>query len=115
MVGGYGYWVRTTVVETIETVIPPVLPTSVLPTVPIVAGWNLVGVVDAEQHDVGADEAAHDADEYLTSLGGNWRVAYSFETQQNSWAKLLPKAEDANVQNGKGYWLWNVAPGTLVP
>ena len=29
--GGYGYWVRSSVVETIETVIPPVLPTSVLP------------------------------------------------------------------------------------
>ena len=115
MVGGYGYWVRTTVVETIETVIPPVLPTSVLPTVRIVAGWNLIGIVDPEQYDVDNDKAKHDADEYLTSLGNNWRVAYSFETQQNSWAKLLPKAEDANVQNGKGYWLWNVAPGTLVP
>ena len=115
MVGGYGYWVRTTVVETIETVIPPVLPTSVLPTVRIVAGWNLIGIVDPEQYDVDNAKAAHDADEYLTSLGKNWRVAYSFETQQNSWAKLLPNAADANVQNGKGYWLWNVAPGTLVP
>ena len=49
IVGGYGYWVRTTAVETIETVIPPILPTSNLPTVPVISGWNLLGVVDAEQ------------------------------------------------------------------
>ena len=115
IVGGYGYWVRTTVVETVETVIPPVLPTSVLPTVPIVAGWNLVGVVDAEQHGVDTTGAEHKAGEYLTSLGKNWRVAYSFETQQNRWNKLLPSESAGVMENGKGYWLWNVAPGVLVP
>ena len=79
---------------------------------PIVAGWNLVGVVDAEQDDVGA---AHLAGDYLTSLGKNWRVAYSYETQQNSWKKLLPSNGEAELENGRGYWLWNVAPGVLVP
>ncbi len=119
IVGGYGYWVRTTAVETIETVIPPNLPTSVLPTVPVVSGWNLVGVVDAEQRPV--DEGVgEDADEYLTSLGGQWRVAYSFETQLNTWNKVLPDGENAlgephMMLNGKGYWLWNTRPGTLVP
>ncbi len=116
--GGYGYWVRTSVVETIETVIPPVLPTAVLPTVPIVAGWNLVGVVDAEQRAMGED-AHFDADEYLTSLGNNWRVAYAYETQVNAWEKLLPApktdAQQYDVENGRGYWLWNTSPGTLVP
>ena len=114
--GGYGYWVRTTVVETIETVIPPTLPTSVLPTVPIVAGWNLVGVVDAAQRAIGED-IGEDADEYLTSLKNSWRVAYSFETQLNQWAKILPN--DTTVEpvmlNGSGYWLWNTRAGTLVP
>ncbi len=116
--GGYGYWVRTTVVETIETVIPPTLPTSNLPTVPIISGWNLVGVVDAQQREV--DEGVgEDADQYLTSLGNNWRVAYSFETQLNRWEKLIPDGGTADAPhmmlNGKGYWLWNSAPGTLVP
>ena len=115
IVGGYGYWVRTSVVEDIETVIPPILPTAVLPTVPIVAGWNLVGVVDAEQHDVDTAGAEHNAGEYLTSLGRNWRVAYSYETQQNSWKKLLPSDDAGVMENGSGYWLWNVAPGVLVP
>ena len=117
--GGYGYWVRTTAIETIETVIPPILPTSNLPTVPVISGWNLLGVVDAEQDDAGA---SHDADEYFTSLPA-WRVAYSFETQQNRWMKLLPNGTDGTgesaephmVANGKGYWLWSSRPGTLVP
>ena len=116
--GGYGYWVRTTVVEDIETVIPPTLPTSVLPTVPIVAGWNLVGVVDAAQRKVGED-SNFDADEYLTSLKGTWRVAYGFKTQLNRWDKLLPAPDkDADqflMENGKGYWLWNTRSGILVP
>ena len=119
IVGGYGYWVRTTAVEDIETVIPPILPTSNLPTVPVISGWNLLGVVDAEQADVGDDDASHDADEYFTSLNV-WRVAYSFETQQNRWMKLLPEGKDADgnphmVANGKGYWVWSTRPGTLVP
>ena len=113
--GGYGYWVRTTVVETIETVIPPTLPTSVLPTVPIISGWNLVGVVDAAQRSPGED-VGEDADEYLTSLKGQWRVAYSFHTQLNQWEKLLPNPGEENLMlNGKGYWLWNTKPATLVP
>ncbi len=116
IVGGYGYWVRTTAVETVETVIPPILPTSNLPTVPVVSGWNLLGVVDAEQRDAGATD---DADEYFTSLNA-WRVAYSFETQQNRWAKLLPEGDNPDgtehtVENGKGYWVWSSRPGTLVP
>ena len=112
---GYGYWVRTTAVETIETVIPPSLPTSVLPTVPVISGWNLLGVVDAEQRpSSGTNAGTEDADEYFTSLP-NWRVAYSFQTQQNRWAKLLPSQADANVENGRGYWVWSSRPGTLVP
>jgi hypothetical protein len=120
IVGGYGYWIRTTAVETVETVIPPNLPTSVLPTVPVISGWNLLGVVDADQTKVDAETGAtQDADEYFTSLNV-WRVAYGFETQQNRWSKLLPDGQDADalpheVANGKGYWVWSTRPGTLVP
>ncbi|MXX98304.1 MAG: hypothetical protein F4Y58_00125 [Gammaproteobacteria bacterium] len=115
--GGYGYWVQTTAIETISTVIPPIAPgQSDLPTVPVISGWNLLGVVDAAQRKAGATE---DADEYFTSLPA-WRVAYSFETQQNRWAKLLPDGEEADgtehtVANGRGYWVWSSRPGTLVP
>ena len=115
IVGGYGYWVRTSVVETIATVIPPNLPTSVLPTVPVISGWNLLGVVDAEQRPSSGNNAGvQEAKQYFTSLP-NWRVAYSFNTQQNQWMKLLPSQADGTVANGKGYWVWSSTPGTLVP
>ena len=110
IVGGYGYWVRTTAVESISTVIPPIAPTTTLPTVPVVSGWNLLGVIDAEQRKAGTTE---DADQYLTSLSA-WRVAYGFNTQVNQWTKLLPGTTDT-VANGKGYWVWSTTPGTLVP
>ena len=109
--GGYGYWVRTTALESISTVIPPILPTDNLPSVPVVSGWNLLGVVDARQRKAGTTE---DADQYFTSLDV-WRVAYSFNTRLNSWTKLLPEAADNDVENGKGYWVWSTNPGTLVP
>ena len=109
--GGYGYWVRTTALESISTVIPPILPTDNLPSVPVVSGWNLLGVVDARQRKAGTTE---DADQYFTSLDV-WRVAYSFNTRLNSWTKLLPGTDDNNVENGKGYWVWSTNPGTLVP
>ena len=113
--GGYGYWVRTAVVETIATVIPPILPTSNLPTVSVISGWNLLGVVDAEQKPVHAD-SKFIANNYFVSLP-NWRVAYTFETRQNRWMKLLPgnTTDPSEVFNGKGYWVWSSTPGTLVP
>ena len=120
IVGGYGYWVRTTAVETVEVVIPPILPTSNLPTVPVISGWNLLGVVDAKQRpSSGVNAGTTDADDYFTSLNV-WRVAYSFQTQLNQWSKLLPDGTSANdephiVENGKGYWVWSTRPGTLVP
>ncbi|MCH7608514.1 MAG: hypothetical protein IIC94_08135, partial [Chloroflexi bacterium] len=50
---GPGYWVFTTAFEDIETLIPERYPATVLPTVDIVGGWNLVGIVDLAQADAG--------------------------------------------------------------
>ena len=113
IVGGYGYWVQTSVVEDIEVIIPPASPTQVLPSVPVVSGWNLLGVVDVDQAKEGTED---NADQYFTSLN-SWRVAYSYDTQMNNWSKLIPKVENepAMVKNGKGYWVWVTKAGKLVP
>ena len=120
MAGGYGYWVQTTAAETITAVIPPTLPNQVLPTVPITSGWNLVGVIDAAQRAVDPDEAVNDPDKYFVNV--SWRVAYGFETEGSRWVKILPKpsgtddgANDTQIKNGSGYWLWSTEPGVLVP
>ena len=130
MEGGYGYWIQTDQFESIETLIPEVDPASTLPTVPVAGGWNLLGVIDVRQAKAGDSPLEKsEADDYFTSIP--WRVAYSFETIQNAWTKLIPEAtaqvddpdssdEDATIDtveivNGKGYWVWSSEPGTLVP
>ena len=117
MAGGYGYWVQTTAAETITAVIPPTLPNQVLPTVPITSGWNLVGVIDAAQR---GTSAVNDPDKYFVNV--SWRVAYGFETEGSRWVKILPKpsgtddgANNTQIKNGSGYWLWSTEPGVLVP
>ena len=114
IVGGYGYWVQTSVVEDIEVIIPPASPTQVLPSVPVVSGWNLLGVVDVHQRPVDEMAAMQMADQYFISLN-SWRVAYSYNTRLNNWMKLIPDDSDANVKNGKGYWVWVTKAGKLVP
>ena len=133
MEGGYGYWIQTDGFESIETLIPEVDPASTLPTVPVAGGWNLLGVIDVRQAAAGKSPLGKsEADDYFTSVP--WRVAYSFETIENAWTKLIPEsgivADDLTaaqkdeddycgrrdeIVNGKGYWVWSSEPGTLVP
>ena len=133
MEGGYGFWIQTDQFESIETLIPEVDPASTLPTVPVAGGWNLLGVIDVRQAKAGDSPLEKsEADAYFTSIP--WRVAYSFETIQNAWTKLIPEVtaqvdneatDDPNdtmddpdaveIANGKGYWVWSSEPGTLVP
>ena len=134
MEGGYGFWIQTDQFESIETLIPEVDPASTLPTVPVAGGWNLLGVIDVRQAKAGDSPLLKsEADDYFTSIP--WRVAYSFETIQNAWTKLIPEVtaqvdneateDDLNdtiddpsaveIANGKGYWVWSSEPGTLVP
>ena len=116
IVGGYGYWIQTTAFEKVSARIPETDTSSVLPTARVTEGWNLLGVVDVEQASAGSspsDDA--DADNYFANL--SWSVAYSYDTRQNDWTRILPKTDSANnaIKNGKGYWVWATAPGTLVP
>ena len=90
MEGGYGFWIQTDQFESIETLIPEVDPASTLPTVPVAGGWNLLGVIDVRQAKAGDSPLGKsEADAYFTSIP--WRVAYSFETIQNAWTKLIPE------------------------
>ena len=118
MVGGYGYWVQTTVFEAISATIPSADPTDVLPSVPVIAGWNLLGVVDIAQGDAGDPPIGkEEADDYFVSI--DWRVGYYFRNETNDWQKIVPDAEPSDggeeILNGKGYWIWSIRPGKLVP
>lgn len=109
LVAGQGYWVFTTAFESIEALIPLPDPSSILPTVEVVGGWNLLGVVDLAQNDEGFDIGT--PDEYLASIDA--LVVYSYDTQANAWTRLDNGATEMEV--GSGYWVWANKAGTLVP
>ncbi len=117
IVGGYGYWVQTTAFESISTQIPETDTSSVLPTARVIEGWNLLGVVDVLQDDPGEPPSGGaDPDDYFGNFP--WKVAYSFNTSTNEWSKSIPAPKTLNedgIYNGKGYWVWSTAAGTLVP
>ena len=117
IVGGYGYWVQTTAFESIRTLIPETDTSSTLPTADVIEGWNLLGVVDVKQAKAGDEPSGGgDPDDYFGNIA--WKVAYSFDTDDNTWSKSIPdtKAKDEKgINNGKGYWVWSTAAGTLVP
>lgn len=106
----HAYWVNTTSSSPIKTLLKtPTLGAAILPSIAVVAGWNLVPVVDLGQ------QAAGDlmtAGTYLGSIG--WKVAYGFGTtgNTNAWERV---ATGDNIETGKGYWVWASADGTLVP
>ena len=127
--GGYGYWVHARTFESVETMLSEVDPAGTLPTVPVTAGWNLLGVLDIFQNDMddppgekNADgeftSANYEADNYFSSIA--WKVAYTYDTRHSLWIKSTPENPDPEggpkeIMNGKGYWVWSPAPNTLVP
>ncbi len=130
IIGGFGYWVHARTFESVETMLAEVDPAGTLPTVPVTAGWNLLGVLDIFQNDEGdapgetvKDEEAGtttigdgEADNYFSSIP--WRVSYAYNTTHSQWEKTVPDVNDnadKEVLNGKGYWVWSPTPGTLVP
>ena len=100
----YGYWVRTSAVEVLDLLVIPVGSHGSRPTIRLTEGWNLVGVIDIEQHAVGSAGAVHDADEYFQALCP-WK-AYGYVAGAGGWEQLLPESTPpAIVENGRGYWL----------
>ena len=126
--GGYGYWIHARTFSTVETMLAEVDPAATLPTVPVTAGWNLLGVLDIFQNaedtppggkatDGSIPAGNHEADNYFGSIP--WRVAYTYDTTKSLWIKTTPKdgagSDPMEILNGKGYWVWSPTPATLVP
>ena len=114
LTGTRAYWIQTGAFTPIRTLIPERDTATVLPTISVVAGWNLLPVVDLQQGRAGGPPGGGDAvsaASYFSSI--NWTVAYTFDTQSNAWEKLTKVG--GNVVNGKGYWVWVTGSGTLVP
>jgi len=107
---GHAYWVNTTSAAPIKTLLGvPSLAQAILPTIPVVTGWNLLPIVDLEQTAAGD---LRTAGTYFTSI--TWKVVYGYGTTgfTGRWERV---ATGDNVETGRGYWVWASAAGTLVP
>jgi hypothetical protein len=109
---GAGYWIQTGAFTAMSTMIPERDPSQVLPTYPVVAGWNLLGVVDLALRLPGVSTIS--ADTYLASI--TWTVAYTFDTQSNAWTKIVKASSPAGtLNNGQGAWVWSEKKDVLAP
>ena len=110
---GLAYWIRTTSFQTLDVDIPKPTPgatTTLLPTIPISQGWNLVPVLDVDGDFELAEQTAED--NYFSGLtSGTIAAIYTYDTVTNSWANVA----ETGVKLGKGYWVYATKPGVIVP
>ena len=115
----HAYWVSTTTFESIEVeVVQLGAGAAIPPSITLVAGWNLVPVVNVSGDAAGVDVDGVtdgiqlDADAYFGST--SWVTAYTWDTQAEQWVKVLP-GTFKQVTVGKGYWVYVTEDGILVP
>ena len=110
---GLAYWIRTTSFQTLDVDIPKPTPgatTTLLPTIPISQGWNLVPILDVDGDFELAEQTAED--NYFSGLtSGTIAAIYTYDTVTNSWANVA----ETGVKLGKGYWVYATKPGVIVP
>ena len=98
--GGWGYWVLTSVAETIEAP----LTTTPGPFSRCTNGWQLEGVVDMELRPTGTKV---DADDYFHErFYGDWKVAYRFDAAAVQWDEPIRPDSGGTLETGAGYWVW---------
>jgi hypothetical protein len=106
---GLAYWVRTSGFEPLDVTVPGARggTNQVLPTFRLVAGWNLLPVID-----VTGDKAAGDSisKDYLAGL--DIQRIYEYRPTLDRFEEV---ADDNDLEVGKGYWVWVDSAGTVVP
>jgi hypothetical protein len=100
----HGYWLRSANFLPISVDIPDVGYSSLLPTVTLVKGWNLVPVLDLQLRDAGTTYT-----DYFYAAGVV-QVAYTYDPTTNSWTATT---DDAII--GNGYWAYASGPGAIIP
>ena len=108
-----GYWVNSTKFQKLEVALKTLRAGQVVslpPSLRIVAGWNLVPVVDVTGTKASGDTVA--ASEYLRSLSGVTRV-YTFDTILNQFT--LVNHEEDDLSYGMAYYLYSTKKDNLVP
>jgi len=108
---GKAYFVTTTAKTTAKAMLeaPGV---ALPPTVPLLQGFNAVGFWNIDD-----SSSTADMDAYLSSV--SWSVAYAFDpTPGAGWEVIRPDgnlSDDVEAAEGKGYFVYLTADGTLTP
>ena len=107
---GRAYWVQTPSFEGVDVDIPKqAVGAQILPTIAIAQGWNLIPILDVD-----GDFELSDAEGYNYFSGlseGSVTGIYTFNTITNSWLSVA----EADVEIGKGYWIYATDAGVIVP
>ena len=106
---GLAYWVRTTGFESLDVTVPGARggTNQVLPTFRLVAGWNLLPVIDVTGNKAAGDSISKD---YLGGLV--FQRIYEYTPTLDRFDEV---ADDNDLKVGKGYWVWVDSAGTVVP
>ena len=107
---GRAYWIQTPSFEGVKVDIPKqAVGAQILPTIAIAQGWNLIPILDVD-----GDFELSDAEGYNYFSGlseGSVTGIYTFNTITNSWLSVA----QADVEIGKGYWIYATDAGVIVP
>ena len=109
---GSAYWIKTGSFQALEVDIPKPTPgsRSLLPTIEISQGWNLVPILDVDGDFELAEQTA--SDNYFSGITeGSIAAIYTYNTVTNSWTSVAK----TGVELGKGYWVYATEPGVIVP
>ena len=118
---GTAYWIKTGAFQALDVDIPKPTPgsLSLLPTISISQGWNLVPILDVDGDFELAEQTADD--NYFSGLtAGSVAAIYTYNTVTNSWTSVDASKDDPDdlsegVKLGKGYWVYATKPGVIVP
>ncbi len=102
------YWIFTDAFDSLKVDVTAIGGGEVrpLPAVNLVAGWNLLPVLDVS----GSAAFGDGVDDYGRLSAGRFVQTYSYDSTSDRFEVL-----DGGVQVGRGYWVYMNVAGTLVP
>jgi hypothetical protein len=122
---GKGYYVECDAFAELEVIPQPRDPMAQLVTYDLEAGWNLIGFVSA----LFPAEETKAVTAYLISVTADdeWSILYSYDPDPSVGYQYvdfsgavsddftLNEADEAVVEEGRGYWIYMLEEGVLVP
>ncbi len=109
--GMNGYWVVSDGVLDISVVLAAGTDFQPPPHIAVNEGWNLIGVVDADQAKAGTMISAKD---YFANIDAE--VVYGYDSLEGKLVRLSVGADsDDMVETGKAYWVYANEAGIIVP